>query len=98
PLVPFITEELWQKVAPLAGKHGDTIMLARYPQSQPEKIDAAAERDMAVLKDWTMATRNLRAEAKLAAGERLPLYATIAAPVGDGQVMLAGLPTLPRLS
>src|SRR5207253_11349790 len=98
PLIPYITEELWQKVAPLAGKKGDTIMLQRYPQSQPEKIDAAAERDMALLKDWTMATRNLRAEAKLAPGERLPLYATIAPPVADGQVMLAGLPTLPRLS
>ena len=98
PLIPFITEELWQKVAPLAGKRGDTIMLAPYPTSQPEKIDPAAERDMAVLKDWTLATRNLRAEAKLAPGERLELYATVAPPVADVSGMLAGLRSLARLS
>src|SRR5437660_7610617 len=98
PLIPYITEELWQKVAPLAGKKGDTIMLQRYPQSQPEKIDEAAERDMALLKAWTMATRNLRAEAKLAPGERLPLYASAAPPVSDAPAMLAGLRSLARLS
>jgi valyl-tRNA synthetase len=98
PLIPFITEELWQKVAPLAGKRGDTIMLAPYPASQPEKIDPAAERDMALLKDWTLATRNLRAEAKLAPGERLELYATVAPPVADVSGMLAGLRALARLS
>ena len=98
PLIPFITEELWQKVAPLAGKSGDTIMLARYPQSQPEKIDQAAERDMTVLKDWTMATRNLRVEAKLAPGERLPLYATAEPPVADVAATLGAVRMLARLS
>jgi valyl-tRNA synthetase len=65
PIIPFITEELWQKVAPLAGKKGDTIMLQPYPKSQPEKIDEAAERDVATLKEWTVAARNLKTEAKV---------------------------------
>ncbi len=57
PIIPFITEELWHDVAPLAGKLGDTIMLARYPKSQPEKIDAAAEAEVAVAKLVVNATR-----------------------------------------
>ncbi|HWI36872.1 MAG TPA: valine--tRNA ligase [Burkholderiales bacterium] len=101
PLIPFITEELWQKVAPLAGKRvnatGDTIMLQPYPKSQPERIDEAAERDMALLKEWTVATRNLRAESKLPPGERLPLYATAQPPVSDPRLMLAALKALARL-
>jgi valyl-tRNA synthetase len=76
PIIPFITEELWQKVAPLAGKKGDTIMLQPFPKSQPEKIDAAAEKEMEALKQWTVAARNLRSEAKIPPGERVPLYAT----------------------
>ena len=97
PLIPFITEELWQKVAPLAGKKGETIMLQPYPKSQPEKIDAAAERDMAVLKEWTNATRNLRSEAKLPPGERLLLYATGDPPGSDVPATLAALKALARL-
>jgi len=98
PLMPFITEELWQKVAPLAGKQGETIMLAPYPKSQPETIDEAAERDMAVLKEWTNATRNLRAEAKLPPGERLPLYATSDPPVADARTTIAVVRALARLA
>ena len=98
PIIPFITEELWQKVAPLAGKSGATIMLQRYPRSQPEKIDAAAERDVAVLKEWTAAARNLRSEAKIAPSEKLPLYATAAPPVSDVDAALAALQALARLS
>jgi valyl-tRNA synthetase len=98
PISPFITEELWQKVAPLAGKAGDTIMLQPYPKSQPERIDEAAERDMALLKEWTVAARNLRSEAKIAPSEKLPLYATAAPEVGDASSVLAGVQALARLS
>ncbi len=73
PVLPFITEELWQRIAPLAGKTGGTIMLAPYPKSQPEKINATAEREIASLKNIVDATRNLRSENGIPPGRRVPL-------------------------
>ena len=76
PIIPFITEELWQKVAPLAGKMGETIMLAPYPRSQPERIDEQAEREIAFAKDVVNAARNLRSEAKIPPKDRVTFYVT----------------------
>jgi valyl-tRNA synthetase len=98
PISPFITEELWQKVGALAGKGGATIMLQPYPKSQPEKIDEAAERDMAVLKEWTVAARNLRSEAKIPPSEKVPLFATATPSVSDVEATLAAVQALARLS
>jgi valyl-tRNA synthetase len=77
PIIPFITEELWHGVAPLAGKKGETIMLQPYPKSQPEKIDEGAEREVATAKDIVNAARNLKAEMKLTS-QRVPVYVTSA--------------------
>ncbi|HEY8068422.1 MAG TPA: valine--tRNA ligase [Burkholderiales bacterium] len=76
PIIPFITEELWQDVKALAGKSGETIMLSPYPKSQPEKIDAAAEKEIALAKEVVNAARNLRSELKVAPKDRILFFMT----------------------
>ena len=96
PVIPFITEELWQRVAPLAGRAGASIMLAPYPQHQAERIDAAAEVEVAWLKELVGACRNLRGEMNVSPAQRIPLLAT-----GDEARLEALSPyirTLARLS
>lgn len=81
PVIPFITEELWQHVAPVAGrKVSDSIMLAPYPLAQPQKLDEAAEREMALFQAITRAVRGLRSEMKLNPGERVPLAVALGEP------------------
>ncbi len=93
PLTPFITEELWQKVAPVAGLPGRSIVQARYPVAQPQKIDAQAEDHVAALKKLVDACRNLRGEMNVSPATRLPLYA-----VGDEAFLNDVAPVLKALA
>jgi len=74
PVIPFITEELWQKVSVVAGLPGESVSIARYPQSQPEKIDEAAIAHVVKLKSLVDACRNLRGEMNVSPATRLPLF------------------------
>ena len=76
PFMPFISEELWQIVAPLAGKHGETISLQPFPQAHADRIDEAANAQMALLKDIVNACRTLRGEMGLSPAQKVPLIAT----------------------
>lgn len=93
PVIPFITEELWQTVAPIAGKTGKFIGTAPYPQSQPEKIDEQAEAHVAKLKTLVDACRNLRGEMKVSPATRLPLFV-----LGDSAFMNSVAPVLKSLA
>ena len=74
PFMPFITEEIWQRIAPLAGKKGSTIMLQPFPSSEGDKVDAQAEGDIEWLKSVMLAVRNIRAEMNIGPGKPIPLY------------------------
>jgi valyl-tRNA synthetase len=104
PVIPFITEELWQSVAPLAGKSGETIMLAPYPKCQTDKIDEFAEREIAMAKSIVNAARNLKSESKLPPNLKTPLYitGTLSASAMTANVSLSAaevimVPELPKL-
>ncbi len=92
PIIPFITEELWQSVAPMANANGDTIMLQPYPKADAGKIDATASAQIALLQELTTATRSLRSEMNLSPAARVPLIAA-----GDAAVLNALAPYISSL-
>ncbi|TDR82004.1 valine--tRNA ligase [Paludibacterium purpuratum] len=84
PIMPFITEELWQTVAPLANaRTTESIMLAGWPLAQPEKIDADANARMVEFKDLVGAVRNLRGEMGLSPAQKAPLFVEGTAALAD---------------
>lgn len=74
PLMPFITEEIWQRIKPLTGASGDSIMLTPYPQADTRKIDTKASADIEWLKSIIIAVRNIRGEMNIAPAKKIPLF------------------------
>ncbi len=93
PVIPFITEELWQIVAPVAGKNGESISIAPYPVSNPTSISPEAQTQMAQLKSVVDACRNLRGEMNVSPGTRLPAYV-----LGNAAFMRQWAPVLQALA
>jgi valyl-tRNA synthetase len=74
PLIPFITEEIWQRVRDLAGVSGDTIMLASYPVADQSKIDEPAINDIEWVKNIIIGVRKIRDDMQISPAIKLPLY------------------------
>jgi valyl-tRNA synthetase len=73
PVIPFITEEIWQRVAPLAGVNGDTIMLQPYPAPNPSKLDEQAIVEINWVMNFVLGVRRIRGEMNIAPGKPLPV-------------------------
>ncbi|MBI2313320.1 MAG: valine--tRNA ligase [Betaproteobacteria bacterium] len=93
PIIPFITEELWQRVAPLAGKQGESIMLQPYPRLEAGKLDARAVAQAEKLMELVNACRTLRGEMDISPAQRVPLIA-----LGDLATLEAFAPYMKALA
>ncbi|UUX95523.1 valine--tRNA ligase [Aquabacterium sp. J223] len=96
PITPFITAELWQTVAPVAGRATDSlggIVTAAYPKAQLDRVDDKADAWMERLKGLVAASRSLRGEMNLSPAERVPLLVT-----GDDDFVGAAAPLLKALA
>ena len=96
PIIPFITEELWQTVAPMCdAKTADSIMLARFPEADREQIVQTTFKQMTVLQDLIGAVRNLRGEMGIQPNVKAPLFVESADDLAD---YLKYLPMMTRLT
>ena len=96
PIIPFITEELWQTVAPMCdAKTADSIMLARFPEADREQIVQTTFEQMTVLQDLIGAVRNLRGEMGIQPNVKAPLFVESVDDLAD---YLKYLPMMTRLT
>ncbi len=97
PFMPFITEEIWQRVAPLAGRQGDTLMRQPYPEPDSARLDETAEADMAWVMAFILGVRRIRGEMDIAPNRALPVLLQDASDA-DRRRLAAYLPYLNRLA
>lgn len=74
PFMPYITETLWQRVAPLLGKKGDTIMLQSYPGFSSDLVDPSVEQDIQWIQAVILGIRNIRGEMNISPAKPIPIY------------------------
>jgi valyl-tRNA synthetase len=73
PIMPFITEELWQRILPKTSHHGESIMLAPYPEANDELIDVASEAELEWIKNFIILVRTIRSEKNIPPSKLLPV-------------------------
>ena len=73
PFIPFITEEIWQRIAPLQGKTGNTIMLERYPEPELALVERGAIAEMDWVKEFVLGIRQIRGEMNISPGKVVPV-------------------------
>ena len=73
PIIPFISEEIWQSVKPLAAVEGETIMHCAYPVAEQSKIDQAAVDEMTWVQETITSVRNVRGEMNISPAKELPI-------------------------
>ncbi|MCB1758429.1 MAG: class I tRNA ligase family protein, partial [Gammaproteobacteria bacterium] len=73
PIMPFITEEIWQKAGPLAGASGETVMTRPFPSYRQALIDEPAEQEIAWVRQFILGIRKIKGEMNIAPGKQLPV-------------------------
>ncbi|MCM2319689.1 MAG: class I tRNA ligase family protein, partial [Pseudomonas sp.] len=97
PFMPFITEEIWQRIKALAGKSGPTLMLQPWPVADEARIDAAAEGDIEWVKQLMLGVRQIRGEMKISMAKRIDVVLANASEL-DRQRLAANEPLLAKLA
>ena len=99
PIMPFITEEIWQRIKGLAGKEGPTLMLQPWPVANDARLDADAEADIAWVKTFMLGVRQIRGEMNISMAKRIDVVLANASEqdrrrLGDFEPLLAKLAKL----
>ncbi|HYM28305.1 MAG TPA: class I tRNA ligase family protein, partial [Steroidobacteraceae bacterium] len=97
PLMPFITEEIWQRIAPLAGCAADTVMLQPYPAAADFALDEAAERETDWIQAVVLGVRQIRGEMNISPARKIPVLLQDASPA-DRELAMRHRPWLERLA
>ncbi len=74
PFMPYITEEIWQRIAPLLSIQGESIMLQSYPQPDETNVDHNAEQSIEWIKGIIVAIRNIRGEMDISPAKAIPVF------------------------